>query len=132
MKVWACIIVSTGAAPFLPFVIGGAYKHVDKIVVVEGCDEWWARIGAAHPDGRALDHSGDVARMLPDPEKKIKVLGPTVFPHKNAQRDAYLNVVPEGDLVFLLDSDEFYTDVDWQTIIGVFRQQEDLLFPWDF
>lgn len=128
MRVVACMIVNTGAAKFLPFSLSAVYGWADEILIIGGCDRRWVDIGAGKDTGFSMDGVEIIVNVFPDPQKKIRFVTPKVYPHRNAQRDEYLKRVENGDLVFIVDADEFYHNDDIKTIKGVFYNNKDALF----
>lgn len=101
-----CMVVS-GAAKWLPFTVSGLAPYVDELIIVEGAAQDWVDRGEADENGLAPDGTHDVLVKLAEEHDNIHLVEPKVYPHRNAQRQAYLDVA-DGDVIVVVDHDEFY------------------------
>jgi len=92
--------------PFIRYQLDSIYPYSDEIIIVEGAYEKFRH--ASTPEGRSTDKTLDVIRAYPDPERKIKLIARDGF---YEDRLGMCNVLLEhatGDIVWQVDTDEFY------------------------
>lgn len=131
LKMAAAMIVSSDGK-WLANSLPALRPHVDHVVIIEGCDERWVRMGNAHPDGASLDNTTEVIRAemaITRPGlAPITYVEPKVYPHRNAQRDAYLDILREKgfDICFVVDCDEFYFPESFARVRAAFEADPDM------
>ncbi len=105
LKITFGMIVLNGA-PFVDHAIRQVYGVAHRIVVVEGASRF--AMESATADGHSTDDTLARVRRVPDPEGKIVVISRDGgYDEKLEQTNLFMEAA-EGELVFLLDSDEFW------------------------
>ena len=131
------IIVSSDAA-FLEYSLPAVRPFVDHIVIVEGCDARWVRIGNAKDDGSSLDNTSSVIKAEQDRHGEglasITYIEPKVYPHRNAQRQRCLDEMEKqgAEICLILDADEFYHPSSFHRIKEAFSETDIVCARWPF
>jgi hypothetical protein len=113
-RVTVGMIVLNGA-PFVDYAVRQVYPWADEIIVVEGASQFAKH--AATPDAHSLDDTLARLAAIDDPEKKIRVVTREGFwPEKTEQTNGY-TALATGELIFMVDSDEFYHPEQARTLI---------------
>jgi len=109
--VTACVIALNEEEFIVPS-IGSAYDFVDRIIVIVGGAAPAYDAGMCTEDGLPIDNTLAKLRSINDPGHKMEVVLPPGRPwwDKNEQRQAYANMLSDGDWMLLLDADEVFMD----------------------
>lgn len=106
MKLAACYIV-LNQEKWLYYSLKSIYGQVDKIIIVEGCEESYRF--SANDTGLSKDKTGEIIKNFPDIEKKIIYEQMGFVKYQTGLRNRYLKLMPEDITHFLeIDGDELY------------------------
>ncbi len=119
------IIVLNGE-PFTRYCIEQLYDYAHQIIVVEGGSR---KAQAISVNGRSNDSTLSLLeeyKSRSDPEDKIVIVSKDGYwDSKTAQSQAYA-AVATGDYLWQIDSDEFYTRRDMETILDLLNENPDI------
>jgi hypothetical protein len=108
MKITFCLI-TCNSDYYLERWLQHYYPVADYIVIAEGATKSWIEVhGWENPSSK--DHTIDILKNFPDPEKKIFVhYAKKPYLEKCEQTNEYMKLVPhDTDYIWLADTDEFY------------------------
>ncbi len=109
----ACYIV-LNEAEFVQASIESVYPLADRIVVVEGGNDYAVAASSCGPDKRSTDDTVERIRQIADPDGKIELIQ-GAWRDKAEQRNAYAARLRPGDWMLLMDGDEvFYNNGLWR------------------
>ena len=109
----ACYIV-LNEEEYIAASLESIYPLADRIVIVEGGNEYAVAAGLCGPDKRSMDGTLDEIESFPDAEGKIEVVT-GMWRDKAEQRNAYADRLNPGDWMLLMDGDEvFYEAGLWR------------------
>lgn len=95
---------------WITYNLANCYDEFDKIRIVEGAVE--GRPGSTS-NGHSTDETLELIKNFPDPANKIELF--TIGRHFKSleeQKQIFLDVASENELLFIVDCDEFYMDGD--------------------
>lgn len=122
----ACYIV-LNEAEFIAPSIESVYPLADRIVIVEGGNDYAVAAGLCGPDKRSSDGTLDAMRAVDDPERKIEVVS-GAWRDKAEQRNAYAARLRPGDWMLAMDGDEvFYEAGLWR--LSALMHRCDVVMP---
>jgi len=109
----ACYIVLNEEEYIAPS-LESIYDKVDRIIIVEGGNDYAVKAGWCGPDKRSTDRTVEIIADFPDPDHKIELIS-GAWRDKAEQRNAYAKRLREGDWMLLMDGDEvFFEDGFWR------------------
>ena len=123
-RVVVCMIASN-EAEFLAASIESVYPLADRIILVEGGNQYAADMGAVDPQGFSLD--GMTWWRAADPRDIIEyVKTPAGRPWRDKceARQAYLDRLEDGHWVVVLDADEVFTEAGLWRLSALMRQHD--------
>lgn len=122
----ACYIV-LNEAEYIQGSLESIYEFADRIVVVEGGNDFAVSAGWCGPDKRSTDGTIELVQNFPDPKGKIKLITGS-WTNKSEQRNAYVAELREGDWMLLMDGDELFDERGlWR--LSALMHQHDVLCP---
>jgi len=125
-EVVACYIV-LNEEEFIQASIESVYPLADRIVIVEGGNDYAVAAGLCKPDKRSTDATVERIKALPDPDGKIELIQ-GAWRDKAEQRNAYAERLKPGDWMLLMDGDEvFYESGLWR--VSYFMHHHELIQP---
>jgi len=107
-RVVACYIV-LNEEEFIQASLESIYDFVDKIVIVEGGNDFAVKAGLCGPDKRSSDRTVELIRDFEDPDGKIELVQGD-WKDKVEQRNAYARFLEPGDWMLLMDGDEVFLE----------------------
>ena len=93
---------------FLRQVLDSIYNFAYQIIIVEGADR--NSMPFANPDGSSTDHTVDIIKSYPDPDRKIRLIQGN-WRNKTEQSNVWIDRA-SGDFVWQIDDDEIYKKED--------------------
>ena len=102
----ACYIV-LNEEEFIQASLESIYPLADRIVIVEGGNDYAVSAGLCGPDKRSTDATVERIESFPDPGGKIEVIR-GAWRDKTEQRNAYASLLAPGDWMLLMDGDEVF------------------------
>jgi glycosyltransferase involved in cell wall biosynthesis len=113
MKVSA-LVICLNEDDFIYNCLGGIYKYMDEIILVEGSIPYTRWLGLTTVDGGSVDNTHkEIFRFISEVDTlhKIKPFLNCTFDSKIEMRNYALSKCT-GDWIMLFDADEFYTEED--------------------
>ncbi len=107
-QIVACYIV-LNEEEFIQASLESIYDFADRIIIVEGGNDYAVAAGLCGPDKCSTDATVEQIRAFPDPEEKIELLQGE-WTDKVEQRNAYARLLRPGDWMLLMDGDEVFFD----------------------
>jgi len=104
----ACYIV-LNEVEFIQASIDSIYDFCDRIIIVEGGNEYAVKAGWCGKDKRSNDGTIEAIKDYNDVDNKIELIQGQ-WKDKIEQRTAYANRLKHGDWMLLMDGDEIFTD----------------------
>ena len=102
----ACYIV-LNEEEFIQPSLESIYPLADRIIIVEGGNDYAVAAGWCGTDKRSTDATVAKIREFPDPQKKIELIQ-GAWKDKAEQRNAYAERLEPGDWMLLMDGDEVF------------------------
>jgi len=130
-EVVACYIV-LNEEEYLAASIESVYPLANRIIIVEGGNDFAVRANWCGPDKRSTDRTLEVIAGLTDPEGKIELIQ-GAWRDKTEQRNAYAARLRPGDWMLLMDGDEvFGEDGLWR--LSYLMHHHEVIIPsfWSF
>jgi len=95
---------------WIEYVLKNNYEEFDKIRIVEGAVEGRPN---STSDGHSTDSTIEIIKSFPDPHNKIELyqIG-RHFRSLEEQKQIFLDVANEDEILCIVDADEFYVDGD--------------------
>jgi len=122
----ACYIV-LNEAEFIGPSIESVYPLADRIIIVEGGNDYAVAAGLCGPDRRSTDGTLDAIRAVDDPERKVEIVT-GAWRDKAEQRNAYAARLRPGDWMLLMDGDEvFYEAGLWR--LSALMHRHEVIIP---
>ena len=122
----ACYIV-LNEAEYIQASLESVYPLADRIVIVEGGNDYAVAAGLCGPDKRSMDATVERVRSFPDPDGKIELVQ-GAWADKAEQRNAYAQRLNPGDWMLLMDGDEvFHEDGLWR--LSALMHDYDIIRP---
>lgn len=107
-QVVACYIV-LNEEEYIQASLESIYGFVDKIIIVEGGNDYAVAAGLCGADKRSTDRTIEQIENFPDLEHKIELIQGR-FSDKTEQRNEYAKRLADGDWMLLMDGDEVFFD----------------------
>ena len=111
-KVTVCIL-ALNEAEYIGPCIESVYPLANRIIVVEGGNEYSASYGACRSDGTSTDQTRAAVEAIDDPRNIIEFHAPPdgkPWPSKTEARQHYLDMLDPGDWCLAVDADEVFWD----------------------
>ena len=122
----ACYI-ALNEAEYIAASIESVYDFADRIIVVEGGNDYAVGAGMCGPDKRSTDGTIEAVKAVADPQGKIELISGQ-WANKEEQRNAYASRLKPGDWMILVDADEvFYEAGLWR--LSALMHQHDVISP---
>ena len=122
----ACMIALNEAEYIAPS-IESVYPLADRIIVVEGGNDYAVKAGWCGPDKRSTDGTIEAVKGVADTQNKIELIT-GAWRDKAAQRNAYASRLDPGDIMLLLDADEVFYDAGlWR--LSYLMHQHPVIMP---
>ena len=123
----ACYIV-LNEEEFIQSSIESIYPLADRIVIVEGGNDYAVSAGLCGPDKRSTDATVEKIRALSDPHRKIELIQ-GAWRDKAEQRQAYADRLKPGDWMLLMDGDEVFYEAGLWRLSCLMHGGQDILRP---
>jgi len=140
LSITAGMIVLNGADT-IELALKSIYDYVDKIIIVEGIVEDYAKSNPAmHENGHSIDGTIKIIQNFYDPLHKIELVFPTdisklVWKNKNEMQNEIAKRVTT-DLYLKVDADEIFLESDVEYMKRYFMEDKELyviqLLKWEF
>ena len=125
-NVVACYIV-LNEEEYIQASIESVYPLADRIIIVEGGNDYAVAAGLCGPDKRSTDATIDRIKAIDDPGGKIELIQ-GAWKDKAQQRQEYAKRLTPGDWMLLMDGDEvFYANAIWR--LSYLMRQHDVILP---
>ncbi len=112
---------------FIQASLESIYDFVDKIIIVEGGNQYAIKAGWCDESRRSTDSTVERIEAFPDPEQKIELIQGE-WDTKVDQRNAYAEKLNHGDWLLLMDGDEVFLDKGiWR--LSALMHYYDILMP---
>ena len=122
----ACLI-ALNEAEYIGASIESVYPLADRIIVVEGGNDYAVAAEWCGPDKRSTDETIAAIHAVDDPDGKIELIT-GAWRDKTQQRNAYAERLKAGDIMLLLDADEvFYESGLWR--LSYLLHKQDVIMP---
>jgi len=125
--VMACYIV-LNEEEFIQPSIESIYPLADRIIVVEGGNDYAVAAGLCGADKRSADATIEKIRTVADPENKIELIQ-GAWRDKTEQRQAYAERLKPGDWMLLMDGDEVFYEAGLWRLSYLMHGGQDVLRP---
>jgi len=125
-RIVACYIV-LNEEEFIEASLESIYDFVDKIIIVEGGNDFAVKAGWCDSSKRSSDRTVERIEALPDSENKIELIQGD-WKTKTEQRNAYAQRLHPGDWMLLMDGDEVFLDSGiWR--VSALMHTYDIIMP---
>lgn len=122
MKITYAMNVLNGE-PFIKYQLDSIYKHAHEIVIVEGA---YKKFAHATNNCRSKDNTLNIIKAYHDNENKIKlVVNDYFYEDRMEMCNEFLKHV-SGDVLWQVDSDEFYNAETHKYIYQLFKNDNEL------
>ena len=122
----ACYIV-LNEEEFIEASLESVYPLADRIIIVEGGNDYAVAAGWCEADRRSSDATVARVREFPDPAGKIELIQGT-WKDKADQRSAYAERLKPGDWMLLMDGDEVFFETGlWR--LSALMHSFDIIMP---
>lgn len=118
----ACYIV-LNEEEYIQASIESIYPLADRILIVEGGNDYAVAAGLCGPDKRSTDRTVERVLSAHDPDRKIELLH-GAWPNKAAQRREYATRLSPGDWMLLMDGDEVFYEAGLWRLSHLMHRQE--------
>ena len=122
----ACYIV-LNEEEYIQASLESIYDFVDRIVIVEGGNDFAVKAGWCDSSKRSTDYTVERIQEFPDPQGKIKLIQGS-WATKVDQRNAYADLLEPGEWMLLMDGDEVFLESGlWR--LSALMHSYDIIMP---
>jgi len=118
----ACYIV-LNEEEYIQASLESVYPLADRIVIVEGGNDYAIAAGLCGPDKRSTDATVERIKSFPDPRNKIELIQ-GAWRNKAEQRQAYAKRLKPDDWMLLMDGDEVFFEAGLWRLSALMHRHE--------
>ena len=118
----ACYII-LNEEEYIQASLESIYPLADRIVIVEGGNDYAVAAGLCNPDKRSADSTVERIKAFPDPDGKIELIQ-GAWKDKADQRNAYAERLRTGDWMVLMDGDEVFYEAGLWRLSALMHKHE--------